>query len=595
MTEICQETDQYRNYHNKQTVFHRRQPSYFNNVVISNDDNAYYQNEYEADIYSTINVYDGDFEDARHGKRKGVDDCSLKKAIKVNQYSTSVEEENGMKESVTNDETSKIEFVLVPEINNIKGSKGLVLNELCKVPQESSSSPNLSSKSLQPESHKSRECAITKLKENIELLKDNDVSETELNYSGHIHHAFNCPKLENGDCFLPFCQDPHEITSLVEDALSKVYVKSGNAAEPYVRMMYKICIQHAIYCNNRSECKMPLCKDFESSLNNLIPSELIKDDTFEVLHDGRKTEGARFYQYGRDFHLPHEVVIGKGSFGTVTSCWFTDSNGRHYSLAMKRSSIANQNLSRSLSNSLPIIKKLGNLPNILTPELIMRSNRHILMVSEKADMSLFDYMQMMGSGGLSVKTCTAMLFDIAKGINQLHSLGFTHGDIKVSNCVVTEGFGVVKIIDLDTVKEEDMVQSSGTHVYAAPEVFTTKTVRKPADVYSYSRMIPVLLFGTERVLDGSINQQTILRMIREKDRQLAEIYEVGTQLDPNKRLTAKQLVKWFRKNALLRKHWSDYQPVKVERSCTPRGKLDTESILKSYLTAVMEDLPKHLE
>jgi len=61
---------------------------------------------------------------------------------------------------------------------------------------------------------------------------------------------------------------------------------------------------------------------------------------------------------------------------------------------------------------------------------------------------------------------------LPKGLNQLHSLGFTHGDVKVANFVLTNGCRVLKLIDLDTVKREDDCQQSGTKGYVAPEVRT---------------------------------------------------------------------------------------------------------------------------
>ena len=43
-------------------------------------------------------------------------------------------------------------------------------------------------------------------------------------------------------------------------------------------------------------------------------------------------------------------------------------------------------------------------------------------------MSLFDYMKCFN--GLSVEAVTSYIFQMAKGVNQLHDLDLTHGDIK---------------------------------------------------------------------------------------------------------------------------------------------------------------------
>ena len=59
------------------------------------------------------------------------------------------------------------------------------------------------------------------------------------------------------------------------------------------------------------------------------------------------------------------------------------------------------------------------------------------------------------------------------------------------------------------------------------------------------------------------------KLIRTKDVDLAEIYSFGTTSDVENRITADQLVAWFRKNVSLKARWSSFEPKPMPTSIMP--------------------------
>ena len=85
------------------------------------------------------------------------------------------------------------------------------------------------------------------------------------------------------------------------------------------------------------------------------------------------------------------------------------------------------------------------------------------------DISLMDYLQSY-EGGMPPDAVTYYFFQIAKGVKSFHAKDHVHGDIKISNCLLFDKGKTVKICDLDSVKEEETKQASGSRYYVDPEV-----------------------------------------------------------------------------------------------------------------------------
>ena len=81
----------------------------------------------------------------------------------------------------------------------------------------------------------------------------------------NINHAFHCNRLQNKSCPEAFCTDPQSIIDVVNHNLSQVYERKvkGNIRRECIAQTYKLVIFHATHCNNRCDCRMPLCKEYQ--------------------------------------------------------------------------------------------------------------------------------------------------------------------------------------------------------------------------------------------------------------------------------------------------------------------------------------------
>ena len=61
------------------------------------------------------------------------------------------------------------------------------------------------------------------------------------------------------------CADPREIIKVVDFNIRQKFVtrEEGNVPRECINDTYKLLVWHAQNCDNRDQCKMPLCKDWE--------------------------------------------------------------------------------------------------------------------------------------------------------------------------------------------------------------------------------------------------------------------------------------------------------------------------------------------
>jgi serine/threonine protein kinase len=102
------------------------------------------------------------------------------------------------------------------------------------------------------------------------------------------------------------------------------------------------------------------------------------------------------------------------------------------------------------------------------------------------------------------------MFEVMKGLQEMHCRGIIHGDLKPDNIIITES-GHAKIIDL--------AQSGYTKSYHAPEfpeLFESRDRwRSSVDIYSYGVVYWVLLSGDTAGLPelGSDGLSPVTRLI----------------------------------------------------------------------------------
>lgn len=96
---------------------------------------------------------------------------------------------------------------------------------------------------------------------------------------------------------------------------------------------------------------------------------------------------------------------------------------------------------------------------------------------------------------LTLEIRSNIVFEVASGIEHLHSHNLSHGNIKSNNVLLTHGFQAF-------VSESGLIQlvSSSTpnlSGYRAPELIDTRITSKEADVYSFGILVLELLTGKD--------------------------------------------------------------------------------------------------
>lgn len=130
-------------------------------------------------------------------------------------------------------------------------------------------------------------------------------------------------------------------------------------------------------------------------------------------------------------------------------------------------------------------------PNVIQTLDIINENNHFYEVMEYAPI---DFFAVVMSGKMTRSEINCCFKQITLGVSYLHSVGLSHRDLKLDNCVVTKE-GIVKLIDFGSAVvfkypfEEDIVNAHGivgSDPYLAPEVLTSTEDYDPqfVDIWS---------------------------------------------------------------------------------------------------------------
>ncbi len=130
-------------------------------------------------------------------------------------------------------------------------------------------------------------------------------------------------------------------------------------------------------------------------------------------------------------------------------------------------------------------------PNIIQTLDIINENNHFFEVMEYAPI---DFFAVVMSGQMTRSEINCCFKQITLGVAYLHTVGLSHRDLKLDNCVVTKD-GIVKLIDFGSAVvfkypfENDIVLAHGivgSDPYLAPEVLTSTDNYDPqfVDIWS---------------------------------------------------------------------------------------------------------------
>lgn len=227
--------------------------------------------------------------------------------------------------------------------------------------------------------------------------------------------------------------------------------------------------------------------------------------------------------------LNEKAELGHGSFATVYLCE-VDIGGKKLECAVKRQRITSKPDRYIKLSEADTMKKFKH-ENIIqclgvTVQEIDSHMEFLNIFMEVCDCSL-DVVILCDSHPMKIcscnkhrrKTCgmlrqedhdyqesfehfSNMLDDILNGLIYLHTNGFVHRDLKLSNILIKGG--TAKIADIGFTKPKNHIQGTiiGTPLYMAPEVLVGDIYEQSADIFSLAIMMWEMWYG-RRVFSGS--------------------------------------------------------------------------------------------
>uniref|UniRef100_A0A0N8E8L0 Putative Ankyrin n=1 Tax=Daphnia magna TaxID=35525 RepID=A0A0N8E8L0_9CRUS len=210
----------------------------------------------------------------------------------------------------------------------------------------------------------------------------------------------------------------------------------------------------------------------------------------------------------KDLNQNHSIeirgLLGKGSYGKVSKCDYTDGNGNTYPAACKKCSPTPDAID-VFNREVQTLRQLDHLFVIKYLDLVEKQSKKFI-VMELCEGSLKDYVE-----GKLERILKQLLDDrilisqVALGIAYIHSKDIIHKDLKLANILLwcqpsNSRLVLAKIADFGFAKELKLGQSEfsdtthhGTENYMAPELLNAQGSAYPAsfasDVYAFGIII----------------------------------------------------------------------------------------------------------
>jgi len=290
----------------------------------------------------------------------------------------------------------------------------------------------------------------------------------------------------------------------------------------------------------------------------------------------------------RGYNTKTMAQIGRGSFGIVYKLRRYDSKTEWY--AMKTTEVPRRRTGEEsmsyVKNELVVMRDARH-PNIIQLMESFRINDRIYIVMELADgRTLSDYVRK--DGPLGEEESRTLFTQVVSGVAHMHSLNFSHRDLKLSNVLLTKtmqvkicDFGLARISYLNNRGIRFIDQWAGTEPYMAPEIIRIR-VRGPGylynplatDVWALGVIIYAMLHRSLPFMMRDVDDDDKVAKAKERERiyrrQRRMVYPVSSDLDdqvkdlieqcldpdPFKRITAKNILihPWMTENKFVNLH-----------------------------------------
>ncbi|CAK76734.1 unnamed protein product, partial (macronuclear) [Paramecium tetraurelia] len=174
----------------------------------------------------------------------------------------------------------------------------------------------------------------------------------------------------------------------------------------------------------------------------------------------------------------YEDIIDQGNFGSLFKG--TISQGKLVAVKIQKdiSDFENQILSAIKG------KQFDHIIEVIAFEKKEKAAYTIMELGEKFDLSKI----------LNKKNACLQM---AKGVQELHKLGFFHRDLKPGNFVIGKD-NKIKLIDFGIskkIEEKSQTQMQGTYQYMAPEILKTQAYDHSVDIWSLGLVFYEVFLG----------------------------------------------------------------------------------------------------
>ncbi|XGW20271.1 hypothetical protein V3C99_003801 [Haemonchus contortus] len=149
------------------------------------------------------------------------------------------------------------------------------------------------------------------------------------------------------------------------------------------------------------------------------------------------------------------------------------------------------------------------------------------------------------------------LYQLSDAVNYFHSRNYIHGDLKLQNLLLCDGYHILKVCDFGTfvTLQESMTLNHGTPITMAPEIIRgSKNYTTKCDIYSFGIIMWQIIARRESPYSTAHDAYTIYWDIVTKNLRppklkcheyLSQLYERCWHDDPEVRPTSEHLMEYF--------------------------------------------------